>query len=581
MDGVDIEFAPGLNCIIGGRGTGKTTILELIRFVLDAMPEDAAARRRIDSLVGRNLAFGRVELTIETKDGLRYIISRAAGENPIVMTEDRKPTEITLKAGSFFKADVFSQNEVESIADRSTSQLDLIDKFEAERIAELNTKLRHAAVELTANTSGILPLQEKIAALDEELATLPGLEEKLKGMASAGGSDADAINDAHKSKALRDREKRATDGTAQLLASYRDAVGELIGHMDRGATSLFGNDMMTGPNGEIFGELRKSMANCATDVDVLLEKAQGRIDAEQAKLEAVASRLGAAHAEQEMAFRSLIEKHKAAMGQATERSTLEKRRNELLAKKSEREDIAARLARLQTDRAAFLRKLSDLRDERYLIRKTVADRINDAVRTAGTTGNGAVQGIRVAVTQDGNPEAYAQLLEAALRGARVKQGAVAEKIANALWPADLVAIVRAADARALVDKAELNPDQAEKVIAALSACKNLHDLEAVELIDQPKIELNDGGNYKSSESLSTGQKCTTILPILLMESEKPLLVDQPEDNLDNRFISQTVESVRKVKQHRQLIFVTHNPTSPSWEMRPGSSCSIPTAAPAG
>jgi len=47
----------------------------------------------------------------------------------------------------------------------------------------------------------------------------------------------------------------------------------------------------------------------------------------------------------------------------------------------------------------------------------------------------------------------------------------------------------------LVDKAELNPDQAEKVIAALGACKNLHDLEAVEPIDQPKIELNDGGTY--------------------------------------------------------------------------------------
>ena len=64
-------------------------------------------------------------------------------------------------------------------------------------------------------------------------------------------------------------------------------------------------------------------------------------------------------------------------------------------------------------------------------------------------------------------------------------------------------------------------------------------------------------------SLSTGQKCTTILPILLLESENPLLIDQPEDNLDNRFIFETVvANLQRVKASRQLIFVTHNPNIP-------------------
>ena len=64
-------------------------------------------------------------------------------------------------------------------------------------------------------------------------------------------------------------------------------------------------------------------------------------------------------------------------------------------------------------------------------------------------------------------------------------------------------------------------------------------------------------------ALSTGQKCTAILPILLLDSDNPLIIDQPEDNLDNRFIFQTVvESVRRVKQHRQLILITHNPNIP-------------------
>ena len=116
---------------------------------------------------------------------------------------------------------------------------------------------------------------------------------------------------------------------------------------------------------------------------------------------------------------------------------------------------------------------------------------------------------------------------------------------------------------ALSEKAGINEDQAVKVIAALGANERLHELETVELIDRPKIELNDGGTFKDSQALSTGQKCTTILPILLMENEKPLLIDQPEDNLDNRYISETVvRNLNAVKERRQLIFVTHNANVP-------------------
>ena len=86
---------------------------------------------------------------------------------------------------------------------------------------------------------------------------------------------------------------------------------------------------------------------------------------------------------------------------------------------------------------------------------------------------------------------------------------------------------------------------------------------SVNKIDLPRIELKDGQEYKDSAALSTGQKCTTILPILLLDSHNPLLVDQPEDNLDNRFIFEcVVNSIRNVKSRRQLIFVTHNPNIP-------------------
>ena len=97
----------------------------------------------------------------------------------------------------------------------------------------------------------------------------------------------------------------------------------------------------------------------------------------------------------------------------------------------------------------------------------------------------------------------------------------------------------------------------------LSDPEKLFKLETVTLEDAPSIELMDRGEPKESAALSTGQKCTAILPILLFDSVNPLLVDQPEDNLDNSYVYETVvENVRKAKQSRQLIFVTHNPNIP-------------------
>lgn len=109
----------------------------------------------------------------------------------------------------------------------------------------------------------------------------------------------------------------------------------------------------------------------------------------------------------------------------------------------------------------------------------------------------------------------------------------------------------------------LNAEQSAKMLVAFSRPTKLAELETVELLDEPTIELRDGESYKPSTQLSTGQKCTTILPILLLESENPLLIDQPEDNLDNSFIFEAVvANIQTVKATRQLIFVTHNPNIP-------------------
>jgi ATPase subunit of ABC transporter with duplicated ATPase domains len=259
-----------------------------------------------------------------------------------------------------------------------------------------------------------------------------------------------------------------------------------------------------------------------------------------------------AHAEQEEAFRSLIKQQEAAQGELAERARLERLRNQLIAKAQSLAEAEAELRELLSVRRDFSDQLSELRDERFAIRQRIAARINAALNPP----------IRVSVEQAGNHQTYCKAIEDALRPARMRHGQVAERLSAALMPSDLVQAVRDNDAETLI-RAGLNADQSQKALVALGDPQLLLDIEVVELADLPKIELKDGEHYKDSTALSTGQKCTVILPILLLDNDNPLLVDQPEDNLDNRFICETiVKAIRATKERRQLVFVTHNPNIP-------------------
>ena len=59
LDGTRLELSEGLNCIIGARGTGKTTVLEFVRFAFDSLPDretELTEYRRVNELVEQNLA---------------------------------------------------------------------------------------------------------------------------------------------------------------------------------------------------------------------------------------------------------------------------------------------------------------------------------------------------------------------------------------------------------------------------------------------------------------------------------------------------------------------------------------------
>src|SRR5690606_18456082 len=57
---------------------------------------------------------------------------------------------------------------------------------------------------------------------------------------------------------------------------------------------------------------------------------------------------------------------------------------------------------------------------------------------------------------------------------------------------------------------------------------------------------------------SAGQQATALLTVLLNQPEIPLLIDQPEDDIDNRAIDAIIKNILNAIKKRQLIFSIHN-----------------------
>jgi len=118
---------------------------------------------------------------------------------------------------------------------------------------------------------------------------------------------------------------------------------------------------------------------------------------------------------------------------------------------------------------------------------------------------------------------------------------------------------------ALVSKYGFSQNAAERI--SQGGAELALEIEECEIPAEAVLELNVGTEkaqtWKELTQLSTGQKATAVLLLLLLESDAPLVVDQPEDDLDNRFIADSiVPTMRDEKKKRQFIFSTHNANIP-------------------
>ncbi|MEW5976444.1 MAG: AAA family ATPase [Acidobacteriota bacterium] len=555
LAGAQLEFADGLNCLIGGRGAGKTTALEFLRFGLGLMPDQKANPQRhrvIDALVKANLGNGRLRIQLRTKTDMLYTAGRSAHENVQVLNEVGIAVPISLDRDQIFGADVFSQNEIEEIASSPAAQLDLLDRFQEQETVAIGREFEQLQRQLDQSSLDLRRIDQDVDDARVRASELPVIQEKLKGLAEVAGPDAGRINTAHTAKTQRAREEKVPGLIIAALQKLVRDTASSQSAFQTGVEAQLDGQIRHGANRELFQALQSEVEAFTDHLAAIVRSIEKDAQALAQRISAHAAVLAGQHARQEAEYRTVIAASEEQGERAAERLALQTALANAQSATNEQQAKEQQRRGLIKARAELMKRASELSDQRFALRKKIAERLSSQFPS-----------IRVTVTQAADLHDYQELVTEALKGSGVKQGAAAERLCHVFLPSELADVVSKNDLNTLMQRSGFDEDRSKKILNGLRSGGIHYTIETVALDDRPCIELLDGDTFKESTHLSTGQRCTTILPILLTQSERPLLIDQPEDNLDNAFVYETiVRALGTIKGSRQVIFVTHNPNIP-------------------
>lgn len=542
LDGLDLRFHDGLNVLIGGRGTGKSSVIELIRYCLDVRGSSSEEDSKLALEQALSvLQDGQVTLTVED-DGSAMMITRSANAEPEGM-ESRHWLPLIL-----------SQKDVESIGLSGRGRRNIVDFFWGGSAQKGNEQRLIAQVR--SLTSEIRDMLIEGDALSERIAGAEAIRTELSRAEarSAEISKSSAQLDA-KQKELEALSGRSSGLTVRLDALRRAKETTTANREALLSANLlgFGLDEWAAPGEpDPLSAVREKLARAdqhSAEAATLLEQAIADIDVAIRAVEKDRSPIE----EQARVIRREVETLKEGAGAAARQlAGLREQASQLAALAALRVQRLDRIGRVQAQRSTVLDQLDALREVTFVERKRVAAELSKKLMPS----------VRVKVRQAAQLTEYIGAITNALRGSGLRYNELAQALAESMTPRELVESAENADIKFLSRSAKITAERAERVAAQIRASGS-EALVGMALEDTADFELLDGATFKLMNELSVGQRCTVVLSILLQHPDRVLIVDQPEDHLDNAFIVETlIGAIRHRSKRSQLIFSTHNANIP-------------------
>ena len=543
-----VQFSENLNVLVGGRGTGKSTMIESIRYALGLDPLGEEARKAHEGVIRHVLQSGtKVSLLVRShKPSERcYSIERSVPNPPVV--KDESGEVLTLSPRDVMPGvEVFGQHEISELT-KSPEKLTLLLERFVDWDHDLSGRKSSVRLEMERSRSRIVDVRRELKRLDEQLAALPSLEETQKRFQQAG------LEERLKEKSLLIREERLFFNLDERLDQYRTLHNELTEGLPVDSAFVSSKALEGLPNADILSELERILGTLSGKLNTLGEQfSKALADADHAIAE-TKSRWNERKTAIEETYEKLLRELQKSKIDGAEFIQLRQQIEELRPLNDKMERLKRDLEAHEAQRRNLLAEWEDIKAAEYRQVETAAKRVSRKLRDR----------VQVRVTMAGNRDPLEQLL-------REVGGNLAAAL-DRLRGQDQLSLPELAQRcregkEALKKHYSLPSGAAERI--AQADLELFMRIEELELPATTEIELNtapDGepANWQTLRALSTGQKATAVLLLLLLESEAPLVVDQPEDDLDNRFITEGVVPImRQEKRRRQFVFSTHNANIP-------------------
>lgn len=579
---VVLDFNPQYNAIIGGRGTGKSTILEYIRWALcdqppssfDSEGEDLAdfQRRRQTLIEGTLLPLDSVVDISFLLNGVSHIVRRKASG------------DLTLKIGDAAFQPCAEQNIRELLPVRAYSQkqlsavgarLDELRRFVHAPIqAELDAlqeRISGLGIDLRAAFDRVIrfrALQAEIAAHDIERRSLNEQIEKLRASLKGLSPNDQAII---ARQGVYEAEQRVIQSLERDANAAKQALTTAAAEFKRLPNAI--DTRNATENGDFLQKSHANLAQWIADVqttiagfqDAFAEPVTGKPLGEYfTGLAGWRERREAHHKEYEEA------KKRASTHEETLRQiqALEARLAELNETADNKSQQLARLGDPAAEFAAMRTAWKDAHRER-------ADLLeNQCAELTAVSKSRLKATLRRATDIEPLAERLKQIVKGTkTRGERLDN--LVEQISAAADPLETwhgildelqaLAWVRVEDEATTALPAAPRLDNAgftakEKLALARQVQPPAWlDLLLFDLKDLPVFQYQvRADDFLPFENASPGQQATALLSILLLQDGPPLLIDQPEDDLNMKIINEIVETLWQAKTHRQVIFTSHN-----------------------
>ncbi|MGE5390113.1 MAG: hypothetical protein ACM3PE_03525 [Deltaproteobacteria bacterium] len=535
LDGCRADFRPGLNCIIGARGTGKSTLLKLLRFSVGSLPAAKPDRERFLRDIAAILGSGRTSLEFSNEFGQRRKIVRSPGRFPRLYDESGQLLQEGCELG--IRLEAFAQGELEGLLLKEQgTALAFFDSM-IEGIEDLKQSLQENRV----HRQQIQARYESARIVMEEQRNR--LERKRMLMNELRALD---LGEPEQRQAAMIQERGLVEAIEKQWRQRLQILSSFAW------SSCCQGDEASYLNFEILDEMTVLSDQYREQVQQLLGQAAILAGEGLERWTEVRARLEARHEEQEDELRESLRQHGF---QAAEQLQEEKKRllQELAALQGCEEEgrEAVRLCqRLREHKSLLVIEAREIEDAIAAKRYRLAEQLN-----LNLAANPLIQYQRRI-----HREEYIEFLTTRLKGS-VKRGLL-ERIATMVRPEQLWQLAEDHSYEALADLVHCWQEEAMQVLLLLGAGGDAGRLTEIELSDELKIYYQPPNGMEPMEAgrLSPGLQCSLLLPILLMARSQVLIGDQFEDNLDNACIHQMIISrILKIGDRRQIILATHNP----------------------